>query len=391
MAANERGQTVVLDVLATLADDVTKDLLLAEQITTGQTEVRAQAVVAAILPFAVLLLLVTHQRRFPRLLPHQRRLRRHLHRRDDGLLRLEADQRHRPIAGRTSRPRPARGDPVNGQVLAIAAVAAVAAYCLVRSALRTPAGSPPASRPYTDAVRGKLGTVVPRTAPPARSVWARSSPPPPTGSARCSTPAPRVTCSCASTGRPQRRHRRRRLPPPPARLHGRRFAVGILLALLLQPVHRRRAGRRPRLRSVGMLRWRAKLDRLTDDRKTTMRVEAHIVCQMLAVWLRTGDTPSGALDRLIARTQGIVPAELSEAAAQIRSGSPPVEVLERIAHQTAESSAARLYGSTGPRGPAAAIPAPCWPCPTARGLSVAMRSPAPWPNGASPCPCLSSP
>ena len=59
MAANERGQTVVLDVLATLADDVTKDLLLAEQITTGQTEVRAQAVVAAILPFAVLLLLVT--------------------------------------------------------------------------------------------------------------------------------------------------------------------------------------------------------------------------------------------------------------------------------------------------------------------------------------------
>ena len=38
-----------------------------------------------------------------------------------------------------------------------------------------------------------------------------------------------------------------------------------------------------------------------------------------------------------------MPGELAEAAAQIRSGSPPVEVLERLAGQTAEPSAARLY------------------------------------------------
>ena len=59
MAAHERGQSVVVDVLRTLADDVTKDLQLNEQIVTGQTEVRAQAVVAALLPFFVLLLLVS--------------------------------------------------------------------------------------------------------------------------------------------------------------------------------------------------------------------------------------------------------------------------------------------------------------------------------------------
>jgi tight adherence protein C len=94
---------------------------------------------------------------------------------------------------------------------------------------------------------------------------------------------------------------------------------------------------------AGAIRWRAKLDGLLDDRRTLMRAEAHTVCQMLAVWLRTGDTPSGALDRLVQRTTGVVPGELAEAAAQIRSGAPPVEVLERLAVQTAEPSAARLY------------------------------------------------
>jgi tight adherence protein B len=58
-AAHERGQSVVVDVLRTLADDTTKDLQLAEQIITGQTEVRAQAVVAVLLPFVVLALLVS--------------------------------------------------------------------------------------------------------------------------------------------------------------------------------------------------------------------------------------------------------------------------------------------------------------------------------------------
>ena len=60
---------------------------------------------------------------------------------------------------------------MSGQVLAIAVIAAVAAYCLVRSMLRTPARLAPRLEPYTDGVRGRLGTVVPRTATPARSVW----------------------------------------------------------------------------------------------------------------------------------------------------------------------------------------------------------------------------
>lgn len=59
VAAHERGQSVVVDVLRTLAEDVTKDLQLNEQMITNQTEVRAQAVVAALLPFFVLAMLVS--------------------------------------------------------------------------------------------------------------------------------------------------------------------------------------------------------------------------------------------------------------------------------------------------------------------------------------------
>ena len=57
-AAHEHGRDVIVSVLRSLADNVTKDLQLLEQIATGQTEIRSQAVVAVILPFFVLAFLV---------------------------------------------------------------------------------------------------------------------------------------------------------------------------------------------------------------------------------------------------------------------------------------------------------------------------------------------
>jgi tight adherence protein B len=59
IAAHEHGRDVVVAVLRSLADNVTSDLQLHEQITTGQTETRSQAVIAVILPFLVLVFLVT--------------------------------------------------------------------------------------------------------------------------------------------------------------------------------------------------------------------------------------------------------------------------------------------------------------------------------------------
>ena len=57
-AAQEHGRDVIVAVLRSLADNVTKDLQLVEQIATSQTEIRSQAVVAVILPFGVLAFLV---------------------------------------------------------------------------------------------------------------------------------------------------------------------------------------------------------------------------------------------------------------------------------------------------------------------------------------------
>lgn len=63
-AAHDRGTTVVVAVLRSLAEHVTRDIQLREQIITGQAEVRSQAVVAMVLPFAVLAFLVSSSPEF---------------------------------------------------------------------------------------------------------------------------------------------------------------------------------------------------------------------------------------------------------------------------------------------------------------------------------------
>ncbi len=59
VAAHEHGREVIITVLRSLADNVSLDLQLLEQIETGQTEIRSEAVVAVILPFGVLAFLVS--------------------------------------------------------------------------------------------------------------------------------------------------------------------------------------------------------------------------------------------------------------------------------------------------------------------------------------------
>ena len=186
-AAHERGHTVVVDVLRTLADDVTKDLQLAEQIITGQTEVTGAGGVGGRAAVRRAGRAGVVQRRVPRLLPHDGRVRRDLHRRRDGVRRLEADQRHRPPPRRTPRPDAAAEErTVTGQIVAIAVLAAIAAGCLVRPFVRTPMRLGPRLAPYTDRARSRLGTD--RTAHGNRDASRcgdRSSPPPPTASPPC--------------------------------------------------------------------------------------------------------------------------------------------------------------------------------------------------------------
>jgi tight adherence protein B len=63
-AAHDRGTTVVVAVLRSLADHVTRDAQLREQIITSQAETRSQAVVAMVLPFVVLAFLVSSSEEF---------------------------------------------------------------------------------------------------------------------------------------------------------------------------------------------------------------------------------------------------------------------------------------------------------------------------------------
>jgi Flp pilus assembly protein TadB len=93
----------------------------------------------------------------------------------------------------------------------------------------------------------------------------------------------------------------------------------------------------------GATRWRARVERLITQRRERMRSELYTVCQLIAIYLRTGDTPAGSVDRLVRRATREVIGELAAASAQIRSGSPPQAAFEQLTSTTPEPSAARLY------------------------------------------------
>ena len=246
---------------------------------------------------------------------------------------------------------------MTGRIVAIAALAAIAAACLVRPFVRTPMRLGPRLAPYTDRARSRLGTTGPRTATAAKSVWG------PMITAAADRLA--AVLSTGATGELELRLRQAGLSDVTVAGYRRRqlayaaagLVFGAAVASLLHASTALSLIVIALFTSIGMFRCRVKVDAAIDDRRTLMRAEAHTVCQMLAVWLRTGDTTSTALDRLTQRATGIVPGELAEAAAQIRSGSPPVEVLERLATQTAEPAAARLYRLYGASWSAGGDPA----------------------------------
>src|SRR4051794_41869887 len=60
---------------------------------------------------------------------------------------------------------------MNGQVLAIAVLAAVAAWLLVRGLMRSPTRLAVRLAPYTDRARGQLGTATATRPPSSRSAW----------------------------------------------------------------------------------------------------------------------------------------------------------------------------------------------------------------------------
>lgn len=238
---------------------------------------------------------------------------------------------------------------MNGAVLLAATAAAVAAFVLAGVVVRPPARLLPRLAPYTDRVRQRLDTAVAHTTSASTSLWG------PLVSA-----AARALGNIADAGRDDDvtlRLRHAGMSHLSADQYRRRqlgyTVAGATAGLVLAAALRLSAAAFLVVllgcAFVGMTRWRATVDRRTEQRRTIMQAEAHMVAQLLAIYLRTGDTPMGAVERLTNRAEGIVLDELAAAIALIRSGSPASEVFNQLAGVTAEPSAARfyrLYGAT---------------------------------------------
>jgi Flp pilus assembly protein TadB len=91
------------------------------------------------------------------------------------------------------------------------------------------------------------------------------------------------------------------------------------------------------------MRWRARIDRMTQQRRDRMRAELYTIAQLLALQLRAGTTPIVAIRELVDRGGGAVSDDLADVLDAIDHGATTRAALERLATDTPEPAAARLY------------------------------------------------
>lgn len=94
---------------------------------------------------------------------------------------------------------------------------------------------------------------------------------------------------------------------------------------------------------AGALRPSAALDKAIQSRRESLRMEIPPLCQLLALRLRANGSVVSALTQTLARTQGCLAEELSEALAQHRAGKPLDDALEAAATATPEPESARVH------------------------------------------------
>jgi tight adherence protein C len=236
------------------------------------------------------------------------------------------------------------------RVISASLAAAVAAWCLARAVVRQPKPLAVRVQPYTAGVRSRLGTTVPETAvsssTPGRSAIALVFGP---FVRQLADGLARLVDASASTSA-ELRLRQAGLDMTVEQYRTRQLAytVGALAAGAFMGLLVGRSTGTVILLAVaaglwGATRWRARVERLIAQRCDRMRSELYTVCQLLAIYLRTGDTPAGAVDRLVRRADGEVIGELADAGTQVRTGSTAHDVFEQLTTTTPEPSAARLY------------------------------------------------
>jgi len=238
---------------------------------------------------------------------------------------------------------------VTAQVAAIALFAAVAGWCLARAAIRQPRPLAARVQPYTAGHRRVFGTVradlssdADAGRPGVTLVFG------PLVRQLANALATIIDASSSTSAELRLRQAGLYLTVEQYRTRQLAYTTGALGAGALLGVLLGRSAGVVLLLTVsgglwGATRWRGRLDRLIAKRRDRMRAELYTVCQLLAIYLRTGDTPAGAVDRLVRRTRGEVTTELAGAAAEIRTGASVASAFERLVSTTPEPGAARLY------------------------------------------------
>lgn len=92
---------------------------------------------------------------------------------------------------------------------------------------------------------------------------------------------------------------------------------------------------------------RNRVDRALQSRRERMRSEVYTVSQLIAVRLRTGHGPVESIRTVASTCSGHVSEELEEALAWMSSGVRPQDAYARLAADTPEPAAARLYRLVG--------------------------------------------
>jgi Flp pilus assembly protein TadB len=95
--------------------------------------------------------------------------------------------------------------------------------------------------------------------------------------------------------------------------------------------------------TVGMTRWRRKVERTVEERAARLRLELYTVNQLIAMHARTGAGVLQAVQRIVDRGRGVVVEELADVLTWTRSGMAEAEAFRRAAELTAEPNAARTY------------------------------------------------
>ena len=199
--------------------------------------------------------------------------------------------------------------------------------------------------PYAERVRRQLGTVMPARPSAPRTVWG------PMVSALSDSLANAVGAGVTDKSLRQAgmfdttvdEARRRQLASAAAGVGVAMFvAVVILRASALSAIALTLFGG-----AFGVLRWRASIARQIRLRAERLEAEAHMACQLIAIYERTGATPRAAIERLSERSTGEITQDLRRVAATIRDGRPAPEALDALADLCPDPATQRLYRTLG--------------------------------------------